>query len=1201
MQRRTSSDSTTAVRLAYAASFSNDDVPDEASLRRAYDSWRDFYAKQTVGVQRRISPEFDQVRYQNFKDNFIALKKANYKSALKAKAAGQVPPPPMQLNEYGDCSADEYMQLSNNNNGNSGGASNSKPPIPTTVNSKTLTPPPTATPWTPNTVSSSSSSSSATSNHQNDSSRNNNNSNSDRRQVDADGTYSYVPPRNNQASKDNTRPSSKGSYGASYLEGSNSFGGGGGGIYGGGPPPNGSYMPGSMSGAGAYDNTNSMSSKYMPGPPPRQPYGDDPYAYAGGREPYQSRSSSSSTFNNSNNNSNNNYSNYGYNPNASGGYNPGGTPPYNSYNSYSAGAPGGGATGPIPPPSNAQDGPPLSQDEQAALERARNRHNMIPKGVFDEDESEDENTDNSWANFGMPKQKKIRREKMDLPPPVVNGVGNGGMIGIGPNGPNMGNMPSTSFGRSQPNRVGNSYSDIRKVSGGGGGGGRPPNSSNANGINGASPATGGGDPNTNMYTQDRIRDAYQDWCNNHNKVFEEARLPTFQKNYLEMERYSQETGTPLRQLNQYADLSPDEFKAVRTPPSRKSDKPDWMEESIEDKIESKDEFLNFGPRWGKDPPRGAEALLNKDAIDPVTGAKRDFQGERRLRLAYQEWCNKNGKRFDETRLPIFTSNLVAMEQYCLMQNIPVKPLNEYADLSPTEYQAVLQERERVGDPMPSFSNAESSMPPPMNGNNYAGSGGGGGGMPPPPMNGNNDYPMNRNGMPPPMPPGMGVMAPPGSFGGPPPGMGGYGGYGGGVGPLGQPPAQFSYGGQGYGSAMAPGGTNTPPPTQGMPSSSNLDGQGGTIPPVNIANGASASYQSQSQPAPPRKPTEAEFKASAQARLQAFTESKKLKSSTDGGDLAEERVKRFAKLKQQVSELAVKQNVTLEDATKEVFGNATALLERENKSLLLRATSANTTTAIQKTRALAATNTTKSKSASREDSSGNARAVVDLSAVLSIEKDTIKTEPKKKGATNTTSEASSPAEEKPSPSRSHVQKKPLVNVTNKNAAVSEPVDDQLKRAEAAKQRYASKKASKGTLTDSPAKTVVHKSTKKAGHSSSSSTPSKAPPKDDTTIEESSLKAEMKAIQEKLKTFEEARKKAEAEAKQKAAEAARLKQAIADKKKSKQAADDKQSKKVSDPYILLPSIHDLENYVLHYLFHFYLGCIPSNNNTDALVKI
>ena len=967
------------VRL-FSASYSNDNMPDEASLRRAYDSWRDFYSNPNLrtSVARTVSPEFDSLKFQHFKDNFVALKQANYKAWLKATSNNQIPPPPLQLNEFGDCSAEEYQRIVNGGSSSSTTSRSSTPststwssynnnnnnnkqnaPIPTQVNSKTLTPPPTATPWAGSTGSTSRS---ATTNYNDsknvnsDNYSNNYNSNGNLNKMDpstsyqlqSDGTYSYVPSRNQNmddtkpiprsrpedarspygtvggnptTSSTSTDPASMAAYNGSSGSGSvSSYSG----MYGTardqGPPsplgPMGEWNSGPTypgSGGGA-------SSSSSPFPFNGDPYGGSttstngaymgPGGGGGGPSDNGSSSSSSSYWSSSssrgppspssvNGEGRNGY--YGYDT-VAGGANSGplyGDPTINGSGGY------GGMSGypneATPPPSSPPP-PILTPDEQAALDRARSRHDMIPKAVFDEDESEDENTDNSWANFGMPKVKKIRREKMDLPPPIINGVGNGGMIGVGRN---MGNRPSTSFGTSNNNMksnpsssqvVGNSYSDIRKV--------------------GTSFNGGASNTNTNTYLQDRIRDAYQDWCNNHGKPFEEYRLPIFQKNYLEMEKYSQETGIPLQQLNKYADLSPEEFKAVKTPPSRhnnrnnNNDVPDWIQETPESKLESKEEFLNFGPRWGKDPPKESAPrdMGGTSLVDPMTGAKRDFQGEQRLRMAYQEWCQQNNKVFDEARLPIFTSNLVAMEQYCLTQNMPMKPLNAYADLSPAEFQAAIaaeKEQPRFGD-----STATMSSFPGGNGN-------GGDTM--------------ASGMPPRMPPGMGVMAPPPYDIGPgPPGMGMYGGS-----PYrDEPPASQLYdAGLGYGSAMAPGGTNN---GGSMPSS----GQGGTIPPVNIAtSGRTTTTAAVTERATAAggatplaetrrtKPTEAEFKRNAEARLKAFTEAKNRRRG-DG----DARVKRFAELKQQVALVAKEQNVTIEEATQLVFANATMSPLTENVTL-----------------------------------------------------------------------------------------------------------------------------------------------------------------------------------------------------------------------------------------------------------------------------
>jgi len=1123
-------------RRLYSASYSDDSIPDEASLRRAYDSWRDFYSNPTLSIARRVSPHFDSVRFQHFKDNFVALKKANYKAWLKAKSNNQIPPPPLQLNEFGDCSAEEYQRFttsgstwndnisSNNNNGM--GNNRQQAPIPTQVNSKTLTPPPTATPWavststttttsSSSTINSSSSNNNSNNNNNNSSNNNNNNSNNSNKlepsssyQVQSDGTYSYVPSR-----KENTDDTKAASPRPTYgVTGQAGYGGGGGGglgsvvppygygMGGGGTPP--PQVPPGSSGMGGPSSSTAYSGGSVGGvggrsmyPPPGDMYRDNSQGRMmnggshgdslGGQSDASSsywppvsnsngpptsstiRNGGTGSYGYANSGSSNDPYPYGNDPRTS-GYGSG--PPFESTNN-------------VPPP------PVLSPDEQAALDRARSRHSMIPKGVFDEDESEDENTDSTWANFGMPKAKKIRREKMDLPPPIINGVGNGGMIGIGPNGPNMGNRPTggTSYGntrsvQSSTQVVGTSESYRNRM-------GNP-----TGGVGGA--GGGPGIPSSNTYMQDRIRDAYRDWCNNHGKPYEEYRLPIFQKNYLEMEKYSQETGTPLKQLNKYADLSPEEFKAVKTPPSRSSrnnnGSPDWMQETPESRLESKDEFLNFGPRWGNDPPKGVGGTgpYQKDGTmmnDPITGAKRDVQGERRLRMAYQEWCQQNGKVFEEARLPIFTANLVAMEQYCLTQNVPMKPLNEYADLSPTEFQVVFKDIGRYADSVPKGSGPTSVSTGPQ---------------PPSSL----------------MPPGMGVMAP--QFASPGQGLPGPGTFGGGEIPFPdftQPPKQqYGTGQGGYGSAVAPGGGGTTTTTTGG-GGPPLSGQGGTIPPVNIASGGTTtsyngaasrgggttSSSSPLQDSRPRKPTDAEFKRNAEARLKAFTEAKNRRRG-DG----ESRLLRFAELKKQASLFAVSQNVTIEKATQIVFANATDLLGATTSSVdpspSTKSENTTTTTSASITAKTgesstgveykenrtgstileAPLNTTDAVTTTAENSSEDSdpavnasddepepdeevmedeeddpiekrRAVVDLSAVLSIEKDAIQT--RLKAIDVNPSKAANIAEED--------DKKNIVDINGKGSrsyvqpgkqTITSDVDEQMKQAEAAKKKFAAAK-------------------------------------------------------------------------------------------------------------------------------------------------
>lgn len=76
-------------------------IPYDAAARFAYDQWRDEYLK----------GEFDPVRYESFKANYEAIAVINVSSKKKARDEGSDSPSILNLNEYADCTAEEYEAL----------------------------------------------------------------------------------------------------------------------------------------------------------------------------------------------------------------------------------------------------------------------------------------------------------------------------------------------------------------------------------------------------------------------------------------------------------------------------------------------------------------------------------------------------------------------------------------------------------------------------------------------------------------------------------------------------------------------------------------------------------------------------------------------------------------------------------------------------------------------------------------------------------------------------------------------------------------------------------------------------------------------------------------------------------------------------------------------------------------------------------
>lgn len=72
-------------------------IPYDAAARLAYDEWRDQYNK----------GGFDAKRYEAFQANYNAITVANVSAKKKARETGEEPRL-MSMNEFGDCTAEEY-------------------------------------------------------------------------------------------------------------------------------------------------------------------------------------------------------------------------------------------------------------------------------------------------------------------------------------------------------------------------------------------------------------------------------------------------------------------------------------------------------------------------------------------------------------------------------------------------------------------------------------------------------------------------------------------------------------------------------------------------------------------------------------------------------------------------------------------------------------------------------------------------------------------------------------------------------------------------------------------------------------------------------------------------------------------------------------------------------------------------------------
>ena len=158
---------------------------------------------------------------------------------------------------------------------------------------------------------------------------------------------------------------------------------------------------------------------------------------------------------------------------------------------------------------------------------------------------------------------------------------------------------------------------------------------------------------TNVDEQNRIRRIYQEWCVVNQKVYDEARLPTFTTNLQVVENFYKETGNKA-ELNEYADLSPEEYQAMQM---------------------GQNPHLENMSTHRQTPTSTLHQYFDEPEVD-------------RIKQAYRDWCGFHQKEYNESRLDIFATNLLAIESF-RAETGKNAALNEYADVAPEEYNAIL--------------------------------------------------------------------------------------------------------------------------------------------------------------------------------------------------------------------------------------------------------------------------------------------------------------------------------------------------------------------------------------------------------------------------------------------------------------------------------------------------------------------------------
>ena len=178
----------------------------------------------------------------------------------------------------------------------------------------------------------------------------------------------------------------------------------------------------------------------------------------------------------------------------------------------------------------------------------------------------------SYSPFGTKPRAATPSDSLYAPPPVKDEAPAKGFMAPPPPAPAAPAVEKKSFapfgGAAAGPPSGSGLPSYSSSLGGGApaGAGKPsyspfgakPKAATQDALSGAAPAAPAAQGRPPV--DDRIRGAYEQWCQTHNKQFDEDRIFVFEQRFMEAVKHYKATGTAV-ELNAYADLTPEEYSA----------------------------------------------------------------------------------------------------------------------------------------------------------------------------------------------------------------------------------------------------------------------------------------------------------------------------------------------------------------------------------------------------------------------------------------------------------------------------------------------------------------------------------------------------------------------------------------------------------------------------------------------------------------
>jgi len=222
--------------------------------------------------------------------------------------------------------------------------------------------------------------------------------------------------------------------------------------------------------------------------------------------------------------------------------------------------------------------------------------------------------------------------------------------------------------------------------------------------------------------------AYDEWRAKYNKGdFDPIRYQHFQANYetitianVVAKKQARDNGNDsasppsLMALNEYGDCTEEEFQALvnmKQQPTSTGDVLGRAVEAAQSQSQASSALEDAANALAEDEEMlakqlGLESVEELEvALDSLQGIAADggelesdnLAREARIRSAYLNWCKDYNKEPDESRYPVFANNFLVMEEYATQAGKEMT-LNQYADCTEEEYQALQQQTKKTPTP-----------------------------------------------------------------------------------------------------------------------------------------------------------------------------------------------------------------------------------------------------------------------------------------------------------------------------------------------------------------------------------------------------------------------------------------------------------------------------------------------------------------------